>query len=134
MPIVTQSWHACVYILLDPSAPVVPIGVSIARKHAQEVGISWTVPGVSYTQEIYIIEYGSSPDELMLTSDSVLGSTDITLTNQLYSLSLVDLQDNTTYFYKIIADNSFFMTETVVDSFTTPPLCKFKFLVHTQLY
>ena len=122
MPIVTRSWYACV----GSTAPVVPIGVSIMSKHAQEVGISWTVPSVSYTQEIYIIEYGLSPDELVLTSDSVFGSTDITLNNQLYSLSLVDLQDNTTYFFKIIADNSFSMTETVVDSFITPPLCKFK--------
>ena len=81
--------------------------------------IEWIVPSVAYSPESYVVMYGTSEDALDLTSDTVQGSSDITSTNEHYSVVLRNVDFETTYHFEIVATNSFNSTSTDTLTFTT---------------
>ena len=81
--------------------------------------IEWVVPLVVYSPEIYVVMYGTSEGALDLMSDAVQGSSDITATNEHYSVVLRNLDLETTYHFQIVATNSFESTSTNTLTFTT---------------
>ena len=64
--------------------------------------MSWVVPSVIQQQEYYVI-YGLSPSTLDETSATVMGVSDITLTDQQYSVNLTGLSDSTMYYFRVVA-------------------------------
>lgn len=108
---------------LGPVPPETPVQVSVISKHAQEVIVYWLVPVVTYTPETYIVSIGTSHEILRPTS-SIDGNKDIKLKNQIYSVQLTNLHENTIYYYRILARNKYTSTSTKVQTFTTPSSCK----------
>ena len=53
------------------------------------------VSSIAYTPETYVVEYGTSQDCLVLTSDPTHSGEDITIANVTYSVTLSDLRENT---------------------------------------
>ena len=68
--------------------------------------IQWTVPSIAYTTETYVVEYGTSQDSLDMTSDPTHSGEDITIANVTFSVTLLDLRENTTYYVHIVATNT----------------------------
>lgn len=68
--------------------------------------ISWTVEYVPEQQE-YSLIYGVDENDLNLTSHSILGNTNTSLTNQQYSIMLTGLTMGTDYYVFVIAEYGF---------------------------
>ena len=64
--------------------------------------ISWNIPMFT-EQEEYIVEYGLSPTDLNLESDTVESITDTTILNQPYSVTLQGLTGSTKYYFRVMA-------------------------------
>ena len=70
-------------------------------------------------EQDYVVNYGSSEDNLDQTSDTVPSVTDTSLTNQEYSVSLTDLSAGTMYYYQVVATFESTTLESDTASFTT---------------
>ena len=94
---------------------------SIATDFAQDsVVIQWTVPYIAYTPETYEVIYGAERDNLDREStESRTSGPDINAVDKTYSLPLTGLQAMTTYYYRIVARNSFDTTDNAVGTFNT---------------
>ena len=79
---------------------------------------------INYTPETYSVKYGTSSSSLELETASIGSGNDVTLTNQIYSVDLTGLIFNTTYYYQVVASNSFGSSYSTVKSFVTVSLSK----------
>jgi len=86
--------------------------------------LEWTVPYIAYTPETYYLKYGSTLTSISQFSHIVTGSTDLKSTNRVYSLQLAGLLHNITYYYQLVAQNTYASTQSSVLSFVTIPLRK----------
>ena len=128
-PLLLSLIHTYIYIFLifmhiGPTLPNPPVDLTITAKHAQEVIVEWFVTKISYTPEIYTVQYGIEEDELVYFS-SINSSDDITLTGQMFNLKLTGLRGNTKYYYRLLTTNSFASVVSSTKTFTTPQHCKF---------
>ena len=74
---------------------------------------------VAYTPETYVVQYGTSSDFLRNRSDELQGQMDFTAKNKMYSIQLNDLIPDTTYYYKVVSNNTHGSTSSIVQNFTT---------------
>lgn len=81
--------------------------------------IEWRVSTINYTPERYNVEYGISSTILNGRSDFVQSGSDITIMNNVYSTTITELSSNTTYYYRVVATNSFSSTATSQNTFVT---------------
>lgn len=88
---------------------------------SEQAKVQWLIPAIIYTPESYTVIYGRDPVLLNVSSEVVIGTDKIKEINQIYSVSLRDLQPNTTYYYQVIATNSFGSVNSDVEKFITPP-------------
>ena len=102
------------------SAPFQPSSIVITAISAEQVDLQWIISRVTYIPEIYTVMYGISSTLLNYTSDAVVGGSDITAINQVYSASLNGLQPSTTYYYQVVATNSAGSNSSNVEQVTTP--------------
>ena len=82
--------------------------------------IQWLVPEIAYTPETYTVTYGTDRTMLNYTSEVVIGSTDVTAVNQVYSVTLRNLQSNTRYYYQVVATNNIGTNSSVISDLMTP--------------
>ena len=80
--------------------------------------ITWTVPYVELTSEIYTVLYGLGGDALDF-SVSLPGYSDITLLNATYTIPLTELDALTTYYYLVQSENSELSSRTEIMQFQT---------------
>ena len=81
--------------------------------------IDWEIVRITYTPESYAVMYGTSPDTLNLTSEIVDGSNDIMSINEWFSVVLRNLDHDTTFYFQIVATNSFGSNPSELMMFTT---------------
>ena len=81
--------------------------------------LEWTVPSLAYTPETYQVMYGIDATNLDQTSELIDGASDLDLLNQIYSVELDGLVQETTYFWKVVASNSFTTTDSAIITFET---------------
>ena len=106
--------------ILGSSAPIQPTDVVHTTLSSELAIIQWHVPAVAYTPETYTVTYGTDRTVLNYTSEVVVGSTDITAINQVYSVTLRNLQSSTRYYYRVAATNSNGTTSSVLRNLQTP--------------
>lgn len=106
-----------------------PTGVQFTNTSHSTVNIEWRIPAISYTPETYHVEYGTSSTSLNLRSSSVQSGIDLTIANQIYSVVIRGLVSNTTYYYRVVASNSFSSTRSTLQSFDTVTLCMFALML-----
>ena len=94
-------------ITLGSSAPVQPTDIVHTTLSSELAVIQWIVPEIAYTPETYTVTFGTDRTMLNYTSEVVVGSTDVTAINQVYSVTLRNLQSNTRYYYRVVAISSF---------------------------
>ena len=101
-----------------PSAPSTPTILS-STIGTRQATITWIVTSITYTPESYAILYGVANDSLSLRSSAVEGAVNLTAVNQAYSITIMDLNPYTRYYYKIEASNSFASAESDTNTFQT---------------
>lgn len=84
------------------------------------VDVYWTVPYITYTPEQYIVYYGTSQSSLISSSALVNGSTNLTAEYIQYSVTLMGLESDTLYYYRMGSSNTEGATNsTNIGNFTT---------------
>lgn len=102
-----------------------PIDVAHTALSFEQAEIQWLVPSIVYTPENYTVVYGTDENMLNYTSSVIVGSNDVTATNQIHNVTLSELQPSTTYYYTVTARNIVGENRSNVRSVTTPPQSKF---------
>ena len=72
--------------------------------------LHWVVPRIVYTPETYYIQYRPSSDgesDVVFTSTTVVGSSDLSARDIEYSITLDGLTGGTFYIANIVANNTF---------------------------
>ena len=92
--------------------------------------IEWRISQISYTPEIYYVKYGTSSTSLTLNTTTIESGSDVSITNQIYSVELRGLTFNTTYYYQVVASNSIGSSYSSVKSFVTVSLSKLTCIDH----
>ena len=92
--------------LVGPKVPATPEAVSVNDTQIFSAIIQWTVPSIAYTPETYVVKYGTSQDNLNLTSDSQHSGPDITIGCRTYQIPLHPLKVGTDYYFVVAANNS----------------------------
>lgn len=105
-------------ISLFIGVPAVPTDVDIDDITSYSINISWIIPYVAITQEVYVVKYGVNMTDLDMTSES-LNSRGQTLTNQSYSVVLDNLEGTTLYYYHVVSENDFSSSSSLIYFFTT---------------
>ena len=82
--------------------------------------ISYLITAIAYTPERYRVEYRDLELQPYLNvTDFMYSSTDITATNQSFTVTLTGLKEANTYSFVVVAVNCFGNTTTRVMHFTT---------------
>ena len=98
--------------------PLVPIVRDLITT-PYSVNISWVVANITFDTETYSVLYGSDMTMSLSTSEMVEGNSDISVTNEVFSINITGLMPFTTYYYIIRANNSVGSTNTSMMYFTT---------------
>ena len=102
------------------SAPLKPMDVVHTTLSSELAEIQWLIPVVVYTPENYTVLYGRDQVLLNYSSDMVVGTNNISHTNQIYSVTLRGLEPNITYYYQVIARNAIGVNSSDVGVLVTP--------------
>ena len=82
------------------------------------VNISWIVQSIVHDTETYTVWYST---DMMTFTDNVMimGNTNLTAINEIFTVNISSLIPFTTYYYIILAANSVGSTSTFIMTFTT---------------
>ncbi len=80
---------------------------------------------IAYTNETYVVNYGTDMSILNSMSEAVSSGSDFEATDLPFSVLITGLTANTVYHYQLVAINTFTSTSSDVMSFTTPDLSKY---------
>ena len=131
MPLVYIYSKSAIRLLLGictgPIPPEQPTGLGFDDITYTAAVLEWTIPYISYTPENYQVRYGLTEANLDQASQIVDGGTDLVSTNQVFSVGLTGLLPDTTYYWKVVASNSFTTTESSIGTFVTVPLRKLSY-------
>ena len=85
--------------------------------------IGWRIASL-LIQQHYSLEYGLESDNLDHTTDTISSASDITLTDQYYSIQLIGLTRQTTYYVRVrqsVGENVITISSDVVNFTTAAP-------------
>ncbi len=80
---------------------------------------------IAYTNETYVVNYGTDMNILNSTSEAVPSESDFEATDLTFSVLITGLTSNIVYYYQLVATNTFTSTSSDVMSFTTPEQGKY---------
>ena len=86
--------------------------------------IVWVVTEIAYTNESYVVRYGTDVNNLLNSSNPVEGGTDFLATGQQFDTRIEDLKSNTAYYFTVDAINSEGNTSSLPGTFTTLQSCE----------
>ena len=107
------------YLYIGSSVPMQPTDIVHTVLSSEVAEIQWLVPAIMYTPENYTVSYGKSQALLNYTSNVVVSTNNISRTNQIYSVTLNDLEANTTYYYRVVARNNIGANSSEIEEFVT---------------
>ena len=116
----------CFSLYIAQSLPNEAVYVA-ARPGPTTVNITFTILNIAYTPENYSISYEGLELQTTITdSMTVMSSSNISATNEQYSIMLFGLEEDNTYSFTIVSTNCIGSTNTSIINFTTQPDCKSK--------
>ena len=90
--------------------PTNPIPAQVTTVDALDVQITirWIVLSIAYTPEMYVVEYGmgAEQDSMDLRSIAQESGKNISVKNSVYSVTLSGLSSSTTYYYRVVSNNT----------------------------
>lgn len=107
---------------------MVPIDLVHTTLSFELAQIQWLIPEIVYTPENYTVVYGKEQTSLNYSSNVIIGTDNITSRNQIYSTTLSGLEQNTTYYYQVIAINSVGMNSSDIQQLLTPLPSKYDYI------
>lgn len=81
--------------------------------------VKWLSPYLTFTPEQYTVNYGTERDSLNQMGPVLSSSTDISVSNITYNISLQNLTPHTEYFYQLLSTNTYGETTSAIMTFTT---------------
>ena len=84
---------------------------------ATSVAISWTIPEVLHTQEVYYVQYGL--EFSLLDQNSTSQSSNGSDTDVSYTITIEDLHPDNTYYFVVTSENTVAPKSTDISTFTT---------------
>lgn len=90
----------------EPVAPAEPVA-SIADITAYTITINWIVPELTYGRENYTVWLGTTVDDINISAGTVTSTSDLTATDQLYSLTISSLTPGSQYYFMVVSRNLF---------------------------
>ena len=110
--------------LSGASSPNVPEKVTVGNIRYNSVDVQFTVTSIPYTKETYQVIYGTSQGKLIMKSEAIDGNSDLTTTNEVFTVRLLYLNQGTKYFFRVVAknENNDMPSHTPTFNFTTPSL------------
>ena len=99
--------------------PRTPTDVSVSNVTATSATILWTIPEILYSEEEYYVEYGLQNTSFDQTSSSLFSGADLTVTDVMYNITLLDLHPAYTYYFVVTSLNTVSPKSTDVFMFTT---------------
>ncbi|XP_064386409.1 receptor-type tyrosine-protein phosphatase delta-like isoform X3 [Halichondria panicea] len=118
-PLTLSSNQPATLSLKSPSSPTTPMSLTVSMVNHQSASFEWVVMTVAYDNESYIVTYGLDSNDLSIFSATQPGSSDISLTNSVYSISVGGLQVKTRYYYRVVSTNSAGSTQSELATFNT---------------
>ena len=116
----------CGYIDSPPSVaeslPNVPVVMNVSVT-ATTATISYLITAIAYTPERYRVEYWHQPH--LNVTGFIYSSTDVTVTNQSFTVTLTGLEEANTYSFIVVAVNCLGNVTTKVMNFTILSTCKY---------
>ena len=110
-------------LILGPSSPAPIQQFTVYGLSFELAIIQWIVPRITYTPETYRVIYRQGLDgdvnTTMQVSDLVMGTTNLSAMNTVYSEVIRNLQPNSFYSYQIAASNTQVTRFTQESSFST---------------
>ena len=92
--------------------------------------ITFIVPAIAYTPEIYYIQYiGLELQNVSSSNTPIMGLDDIIIINATYNITLSGLEEGNTYEFTVVSTNCIGNVTTEVMEFTTLPACKGSFVL-----
>ena len=117
-------------LCIGPALPALIEDFSVYGTSFELAIIRWRVPRITYVPELYRIIYGEVTESpaILLASEIVAGTTNLTSIDDEYSVVVRNLGPNTRYRYSISASNVLGSRPTVFFNFLTAPngMCNFK--------
>ena len=96
--------------------------------------MSYLITAIAYTPERYRVEYhGLELQPYLNVTDFTYSSTDITATNQSFTVTLTGLEEANTYSFVVVAVNCLGNTTTKVMNLTTLSACKLSYMIHYMI-
>ena len=104
---------------IGPSRPHSPVNTTATSIRYNGAVINWIVTSIAYTPEQYTVLYGTSSNNLSQSSLVLNGSANFSITDAMLSLDLIDLMNDTLYYYKVRSTNTVGSTESDINNFRT---------------
>ena len=104
--------------------PFVPQIISVNVSTTSSI-VVFTIPSIAYTSENYSIQYIVFDfQNTLINSMNIQGTNNISAVNEMYQITLSNLEEANTYNFTVVSTNCIGSTSTVVMNFTTLPSCK----------
>ena len=123
-----QSWLQCLpqsfSFSTGPANPNPPVGLAALNVEHSATTIVWVVTEIAYTNESYVVRYGTDVNNLTNSTDLVEGGTDLMATDQEFETSIEGLRSDTEYYFVVDSINIEGQTSSLPGSFTTLESCE----------
>ena len=100
------------------------MGLAALNVEQSSTTIVWVVTEIAYTNESYVVRYGTDVNNLMYSSNPVEGGRDFMATDQQFDTRIDDLTPFTMYYFIVDAINSEGTASSLSGNFTTMESCK----------
>ena len=110
---------------IGPTSPNPPVSLGAKNVVHNATTVVWVVTEIAYTNESYVIRYGTDMNNLTNSSNPEEGGTDFLAVDQQFEIRIEGLESNTKYYFIVLAINSVGNTSSLQGTFTTVELREF---------
>ena len=106
--------------------PRLPRDITVTGHTGTSATISWLIPYIESSPELYTVVYGTASDSLV-SQTAISSGLDTSIVDQVYSRTILGLEYVTMYYFRITVTNDIGTASTEILSFTTAEGCKFNY-------
>ena len=122
------------YVHIAKTVPFTAINIS-STVGQTNCTIYFTIPFITYTPEIYHINYiGLELQNTLTTSSSLVGTDNLIAVNLMYQITLTGLEEANTYNFTVVSTNCIGNTSSETMSFSTLPACTLIIYSHFYIF
>ena len=113
------------FSISGPAISNPPVSLAALNVVHNAATIVWIVTEVVYTNESYIVQYGTDANDLASASPLVDGGINFSAVDQQFETRIEGLEADTKYYFTVVAINSEGNASSLQGTFTTLELCEY---------